>query len=202
MAETTGAAETQAVDATQPQAGTGSPSQAEGAQTAQAASAAAEGGTEHSPESISAEEAKKLRSEANSLRRRLAEFERAQAEAEQAKLSEVEKAQRKVAELEQQIADFQVRERDQRVRLAAVETATRLGFRSPDLAYRVLDRTQLEFNDSGEPKNIEKLLKAVLESDPYLGKGATGDFGGGPRGASPSGPPGMNEILRAAARQT
>jgi hypothetical protein len=87
------------------------------------------------------------------------------------------------------------------VHAATVEAATRLGFRSPDVAYRLIDRAEIEFAEDGSPKNIEKLLKAVLEREPYLAKPTgSGDFGGGNRGPTPSGQPDMNTLLRRAAR--
>lgn len=199
--ETTGAEGTQADPTAQPQAGASSPPQAGGAQTAQAASATDESGTGSSdqPETMSPDEARKLRSESASLRKRLADLEKAQQATEEAKLSELEKAQKRSAELERQIADLQSREQERTAQYAAQAAATRLGFRSPDLAYRLLDRSEIEFADDGTPKNVERLLKALLEKEPYLAAPANPDFRGGDRGKPPGGQPSMNELLRAAA---
>lgn len=199
MAENTGATEAQAANVTQPQAGTDSPSQADGAQTAQAAGAAAESGTGNSDPAVLARENAELRREQAANRKRLQALEAAQQAAEEASLSELQKAQKRVADLERQAAEFQVREQERTLQLATIEAASRLGFRNPDLAARLLDRSEIEYGEDGQPKNVAKLLKALADSEPYLTKTAPADFGGGTRGATPSGQPSMNDLIRAAA---
>lgn len=200
MAETTGATEAQAAEVTQPQAGAGSPSPVEGAHKAQAVGATAESGTENSDHAALARENAELRREQAANRKRLQALEAAQTAAEEASLSEVQRAQKRVAELERQLSEFQVRERERTVQLAAIEAASRLNFRNPDLAYRLLDQSEIEYAEDGRPKNIDRLLRMLLEKEPYLAKTAQADYGGGTRGTTPSGPPSMNELIRAAAK--
>lgn len=190
MAETTGATEAQAAEVTQPQAGADSPSQAEGVK---------ESGTGNSDLAAAVRERDEARREAAKYRTEARKLAEAQTAADEAKLSELEKATKRVAELERQQAESQVRDQERTVQLATLEAASRLNFRNPDLAYRLLDRSEIEFDD-GKPKNVEKLLKALLEKEPYLAKTAQADYGGGNRGTTPSGQPTMNELIRAAAR--
>lgn len=193
----TGAASAQAAGTAQPQAGTVSPSQAEGAQSAQAAGATAESGTGDVTRLTS--ENADLRKENASFRTRLKALEKAEEDRQTASLSDIEKRDRRIAELEREVADHAARSQESTVRMAVLDAAARLGFRSPELAFRALDRSGIEFKDDGTPKNVEKLLRELLEREPYLGKPAGApDFGGGPRGTTPSGTPDMNTLLRAA----
>lgn len=199
MTEQTGATSAQVDDKAQPQVGADSPSQAEGAQSAQAAGAAAESGTGDVTR-LTVENAD-LRKENASFRTRLKALEKAEEDRQTASLSDIEKRDRRIAELERENAEHLSRAQESTVRMAVLEAAARLGFRSPELAYRALDRSTVEFKDDGSPRNVDKLLRELLEREPYLAKPATApDFGGGSRGQLPSNEPSMNELMRAAAR--
>lgn len=192
----------QAGDPAQPQAGSTAGGQEPPAATGQAPAAEAQ------PSGETAEEkAARLEAENTTLRRENAERRRTnttlqqQAEnAANAGKSELEIAQQAAKTLQDQNTQLAAQVREQAVRSEAVTVATRLKFRSPDLAYRLLDHGTLEFDDTtGAPKNIEAQLKAILAAEPYLGSAAGADFGGGNRGQQPgSGEPGMNELLKAA----
>jgi hypothetical protein len=174
--ETNGAVGTLAEPNTQPPAGI-PPSQAESG-TGEQSSAP--------PESISLDEARKLRSEAQSLRKRLKDYEEAQKAADEAKLSETERTALKVAELERKLADRETAIREQRVLATTVENAARLGYASPRLAYRLLDHSAIEFDEDGAPVNVESLLRDLLRTDPYLAASharPTGSIDGGTRGS-------------------
>ncbi len=142
----------------QPQAGTPPP-------TPSAVPVASQADT---AESISLEEAKKLRSEANSLRRRLNELEAKQKQEDDAKLSEHERLQKKVASLEAERQQHQTERRELLTRSAIERQARVLNIVDEDAAYRLLDLGTLEFNDAGEPTNVEKALKKLIEAKPYL----------------------------------
>lgn len=178
--ETTGATETQADSETQPPAGSS------------ATQADAEGGEQqaHQPESISLEEAKKLRAESNSLRRRLKELEDRTKADEDAKLSETERLTKRAAELEQQLADRDRALRERAVRYATVATAARLGFADPEDAIRLIDQDAIEFDDAGDARNIGDLLGALAKAKPYLLSGArtAGSFDTGTGGGRQAGP--------------
>lgn len=198
----TGAPTGQAPGDAQPPAGTtaGGQEPQAGSGQAPAAGAQQQPSTE-SPDDRAARLERELgeaRKEAASYRTKASALERAQAEAAQAGMTEAERTAAKQAELERANTELLGQLREQGVRTAAVEAATKLGYRSPDVAYRLLNRAELEFNDAGQPKNVERLLRELLQAEPYLGKAAGADYGGGQRGTTPSGAPDMNELLRAA----
>lgn len=103
----------------------------------------------------------------------------------------------RIGELERELASERSARQEQSLRLASIASAQRLGFRNPDLAYRLLDLEAVDYGPDGTPRNVEKLLQDVAKSEPYL-LVAT-DFGGGQRGASPAPGADMNAVIRAAA---
>jgi len=131
---------------------------------------AANSDTQAVPETISLEEAKKLRSEAAGLRRRLKELEDAKRAAEDAKLSEAERLQNRLAELEREQAMYQQERQERTVRYEVMLAASRLGIVDPEAAYRLLDVADLEFEDDGRPKNVEQALRALIKAKPYLAR--------------------------------
>lgn len=203
---TSGAANPQAGAAAQPQAGAPAggqePQQPAAAAGGNAGGAPAGGGTESEAERVARleRELAEARREAAGYRTRASAAEKAAEAAATAGMSEAEKQAAEARKLTEQNAALQRQLQDQIIRGTALEAATRLGYRNPDVAYRLLDRAQLEFNDEGAPKNVEKLLRELLAAEPYLAKANGADFGGGNRGATPgsNGKPGMNELLKAA----
>lgn len=195
MTDASGAADTlpSGESTAQPQAGTSSSGQAPGG-TAKADTAAASG----------TDDVALLRSQLEELRRESAahrkERQRLEAEAKaaaDAKLPEQERIAKELADLRAENESLRTSTQSAALRVAAVEVATRLGFRSPELAYRLLDSAQVEWREDGQPKNVEHLLNDVLKRDPYLGKPSP-DLGGGPRGGTPSRDVSMNDLIRAA----
>lgn len=201
-ADTTGAAEPQTGTATQPQAGAGPSSQTEGAQKPQAGGAAAEGGTDAASIARERDEAREAAKAANAeaakTRLELKRFTDAQKAADDAKLSDAERQARESADLKAENAALKAENRETRTKAAVFAAATRLGFRDPDLAFPLVDAS-LEYAEDGKATNIAALLGDVLKKSPYLGKGASTDFGGGNRGGSPAGTTDMNAFLRKAA---
>jgi len=133
-------------------------------------------------ETISIEEAKKLRSEAKNLRSRLKELDtshnelkafKAQIDAE--KLSTEEKQQLAQKQLEQQIADLQ-KEREiatrqtqeLRVTNEVFKHGQRLNIVDLDAAVKLLDSSQIDYDDSGLPTNIDALLKTLVKERSWL----------------------------------
>lgn len=194
-----GSAQGQAPSTPQPQAGAESPPQAGGAQMGQAPSATGETGTGNESAKLR-EELEEARREAAKLRaesKRRADADKA---AEDAKLSEAERIQRELAELKAKNQELEQRDRENAFQRSAISVATKLGFRNPDMAARLIDRTQVDWTDAGQPRNLERLLGEILRSDPYLGR-STPDFGGGNRGGTPQGTDMNAFIRRAAGRQ-
>jgi len=189
VSDTTGADGAPAAPDAQPPAGTAD---------APAADADA-GGTPPAatPETLSVEDARKLRSEANSLRKRLKEFEDAETARKDADKTESERTAEKLATLERERDAERAARQAMALQIATVGIARKLNFRDPEIAHRLVDGAQVAYDDAGTPTNIEKLLSDVARQHPSLVSGQP-DFGGGPRG-TPPGPGGdsMNDWIRA-----
>lgn len=126
-------------------------------------------------ESISLDEARKLRSEAANLRKRLKAYEEEKAKAQEAQLSEQQKLEKRLAELqaEHETVRRQMQERgvNSEVRLQAAQ----MGIVDPSAAAKLLDWSEIEYDDDGAPTNIPDLLKKLLKVSPYLaGKSGSG----------------------------
>jgi hypothetical protein len=195
MAEQTGAEGTQADPTTQPQAGTTQQSQADGA--------------EPSAETLSLDEAKKLRSEHRVLRERakaaedqLKRLSDEKRQADEAALPERERYEKRVGELTQQLEQLRTELRDERGKGAVVNAASALGFAKPEQAYALLtyDRS-LQFDDDGRPTNVEPALKALLKDNPNLASAAVRASGSADQGTRGTAPQinDMNHLLRRAA---
>lgn len=146
---------------------------------------------------ISLEAARKIRSENQGLRNRLKEFEKADEDRRKAGMSDLEKANTEKAALETKVATLEGQIKVQGLRYAAHDAAVELGMKTPELAHRLIDISDVEFDDEGSPKNLKALLKKVTDKNGYLLK-EQGDFGGGNRGA-PSKGTDMNALIRGAA---
>ena len=164
MANSEAAGGTQAEPQTVPQAGT--PNTTAPVETpAPAAKDTPQAGDQ---EAVSLEELRKLRSEAAGLRRRLKEREDADKAAEDAALSEAEKLKRRVAELEEAQRISQEERRVLLTRSAVEREARKLQIVDEDAAFRLLEPDALEYGDDGQPTNVEKALKKLIERRPFL----------------------------------
>lgn len=213
MPDPTGAASGQAATGAQAQAATTSTGQAPAPASGQApagdssgtGSAGATGATStgETPEQAVARleaELAETRREAGKYRTQARTLEQAQQAATQAGMSEAERAAAQLKALQDQNAQLQSRLMAQAVEASAAAAATKLNYRNPELAMRLIRTDDIEFDDTGKAKNVEKLLRELAQREPYLVKGAGTDFGGGQQGATPSGEPDMNTLLRAAWR--
>lgn len=94
------------------------------------------------------------------------------AEIETANQTELEKAQNRAADLERQANEATERAREALLRSAVVAEAARKNVVDPDAAVALLDRTTLELDDDGSPKNIAEAMDALLKAKPYLAGGS------------------------------
>jgi len=91
------------------------------------------------------------------------------------KLSAEEKQQLELKNLEKQLADAQ-KERDDERRRAQERTlnyevrlqAAQMGIVDPDVAARLLDWSEIEYDDNGSPTNVQDLLDSLVKTKPYL----------------------------------
>ena len=128
---------------------------------------AADGNTE----SITREEARKLRSEAKALRERLKAFEDADAAAKAAQMTEQERLQQQQAELQAANEDLAAALMEMNVQSDIARYAGKLNFiiDSPELLAQMLKWSEIEWDEeSGKPLNIEKLLEQLAKAQPKL----------------------------------
>lgn len=148
-------------------------------------------------ETISLDEARKLRSEASGLRKRLKDAEtKAQAAADAGKTDE-EKRQAALKAADERATAAETRLQDANARSAVTDAATKVNAVSTRAVYALI-RSDLEFDDDGEPTNVDALLKRAQKDEPSLFRAAAGSGDGGATG--PAGTENdMNARLRRAA---
>lgn len=134
-----------------------------------------------------------LRREAGEWRTKFRSADTAREAAEKA----LNAAQGKTTSLEQENQQLKTELQELRLGGSVASAASRLGFRNPELASRIIDKAALKFDDKGSATNVEDLLTALIEANPYLAN-TSPDFGGGNRGTSPASGPSMTELIRAA----
>lgn len=133
----------------------------------------------------------KLRDELKAAKaesRRAAELETRLKAIEDAEKTELQRAQDQLAAHEAEKAQWAAERRDIALKLAVHTKAGELGITSPTLALAALkDAGTVEYDDQGQPKNLDDALTALLEAEPAL-KGTVkpkpasvnaGDGGGG-----------------------
>jgi len=137
-------------------------------------------------ESISLDEAKKLRSEANSLRQRLRAAEQKVQALDAAGKSDEEQRTARLQAAEERAAALESQLRAVNARTAMAEAASKANALDPAAIARMgLD--DLDFDDDGEPTNISQVIAQLRRDHPRLFQAAPGDGDGGRRG------PGANE---------
>lgn len=208
----TGAGDPQGGADAQGQAPTTSTGQAPAAESGQAPAAGAGTGTASTSSTGDGETAEQradrleaelanVRREAASHRTKATQLEREQQQREQATMTEAERAAARAATLEQENGALKAQLQGQALEAAAITAATKLNFRNPELAVRLLDRAAIEFDTDGKARGVEQQLRDLAKREPYLVRAGNGaDFGGGQQGASADATPNMNELLRAAFR--
>jgi hypothetical protein len=111
---------------------------------------------------------RKLRAEAAEYRRKLRELERELRRRDEEKLSETERMRMRLSELERELTQRELVLREHTLRYETMLRARELGIIDPDAAYRLLDLSEVEYDESGQPTNIEKLLRELVRKRPYL----------------------------------
>lgn len=111
---------------------------------------------------------RQLRREAAEARKRLREFEERVRQEEEAKMTEAERLRRQLSELERERAIWERERQERTLRYETMLAAGRLGIIDPEAAYRLVDIGEVEFDDDGNPTNIEQVLRALVAKRPYL----------------------------------
>lgn len=140
-------------------------------------------------ESISLEEAKKLRSESASLRKRLKELEDQAKKSQDASLSELERAQKSATEAIARATELESALRAERIRVAVGKAASKLGL-DPELASELVREGMIDMGDDGIPKNTETVLQGLVKKWPQLKQTVTAGINAGDgRGGQPPADP-------------
>lgn len=123
---------------------------------------------DESERTLTLAEAKKLRSEASNLRKRLKAFEEKEQKEQEASMTEQQKKEKQYAESQaaytSQIEKLQARV----VRNEVEKTAAKLGMINPELAHRLIDWAELEFDEDGSPTNAKSILEKIIKDNQYL----------------------------------
>jgi hypothetical protein len=134
----------------------------------QAAEAAAHDAQGADEERFDAAYVRRLRAEAAEYRRKLRELERELKQRDEEKLSETERMRLRLSELEKELSQRELLLREHTLRYETMLRARELGIIDPDAAYRLLDLAEVEYDESGRPTNIERLLRELVRKRPYL----------------------------------
>lgn len=110
----------------------------------------------------------KLREQERTQQKELSELRNRVKAADDAKLSEQERLTQRLAELERQQADATRSHQERILRYEAQLAANKLHIVDPDAAVKLMDWSTLEYDDAGQPTNIETVLKDLLKTRPYL----------------------------------
>lgn len=95
-------------------------------------------------------------------------------EKQEAEKSELQKTKEIADAKDKQLQALMERQKELVVQSEVAAISNRLGIIDPDAAYRLLDKSSIEYDDDGQAKNIETLLVSMLKERPYLtGKGAS-----------------------------
>lgn len=146
------------------------------------------------PETFSREYVEELRRE-NAARRKAEQDAAAErdrlaaqiAEHEKSQLSEKERAERERDEAQAAAKTAAERAASKLLRAEVVFHAGSLGFVDPDDALALLDRSQITFDDQGDPQGVKKALEQLATAKPHLlgggGSGSPANPGGRRAGA-------------------
>jgi hypothetical protein len=134
----------------------------------QAAEAAAPDTQGADEERFDAAYVRRLRAEAAEYRRKLRELERELKQRDEEKLSETERMRLRLSELEKELTQRELLIREHTLRYETMLRARELGIIDPEAAYRLLDLAEVEYDETGRPTNIERLLRDLVRKRPYL----------------------------------
>lgn len=112
-----------------------------------------------------------LQSELNRARTEAAQFRAELKAIREAKKVEADQAKteaQRVVEMESEVAHLRAELATARLESAVTAHAARLNIIDPEAAVKLLDRSLLELDDDGNPKNVETALRDLIKERPYL----------------------------------
>lgn len=94
-------------------------------------------------------------------------------EHEESEKTELQKAVEKAAQLEKERESWQSRQKETAAQYDVALKAAKLGIVDPDAAWKLLDRSELQYDADDKPSNTELLLQGLLKEKPYLAGGGS-----------------------------
>jgi hypothetical protein len=96
--------------------------------------------------------------------------EEAEAERQRSEMTELDRIKADLEAERQARAQAEQRQRDQLIRTQVIAAAAKAGFNDPEDAFRMLDVSALEADESGKVDGLDSALQALAKSKPYLVK--------------------------------
>lgn len=113
--------------------------------------------------------------------------------------SDVERLTKERDQLKTDLADRETKVRERVGRVAAIEAAGKANAVSTKAVYALI-RDDIDFDDDGEPTNVERLIAQAKKDEPQLFRAAVGSGDGGKGGDTPQDEnERMNQLIRQAA---
>lgn len=129
---------------------------------------------------------KRANAEAKEHRERVTELAQFKEQTEAAKLSDQEKQALAQKKIEQQLAEHQSQNADllrqlQEARISneVLKQSSKLNIIDLDAAGKLIDSSRIDYDESGNPTNIDSLLKELVKARPWLAGKATQQTSGG-----------------------
>ena len=111
---------------------------------------------------------KKANKESAGHRQKAKELDDLKAQIEAEKLSETEKLQKQLAKLQAERDEVTRQSQERTINYEVRLQAARLGIADPTDAVKLLDWSEIEYDDAGTPTNVEDLLRQLVKAKPYL----------------------------------
>jgi hypothetical protein len=116
------------------------------------------------------ESERKARADMRAAQKQLEEAQAKLKEREDAEKSELEKAQARIKDLEDKVLKSERNAQETALRYEVALQAAKLNLYDADVAFRLLDSAQVEYDAEGKPSNVAALLTALAKAHPYLVK--------------------------------
>jgi myosin heavy subunit len=111
---------------------------------------------------------KKANQEAASHRHKAKELDDLKAQIENEKLTEQQKLEKRLADIQAEHSNVTRQSQERIINYEVRLQAAQMGIIDTDAAARLLDLSEMTFDDAGLPNNVDKLLKDLVKNKPYL----------------------------------
>jgi hypothetical protein len=94
-------------------------------------------------------------------------------ERDDAEKTDLQKAVEKTTQLEKERETWQSKQKETAAQYDVALKAAKLGIVDPDAAWKLMDKSALEYDADDKPNNTELLLQGLLKEKPYLADGGS-----------------------------